>query len=95
MLERFSLDKFAQHPFYQEINWRLVKITGLRPGQKVIDLGAGTGAVTRLLVAAVAGDKGEVIAVEPSESALEGARRNLQGLQGACVRFVQGGAERL
>lgn len=95
MLERFSLDKFAQHSFYQEINWRLVKITGLRPGQKVIDLGAGTGAVTRLLVAAVAGDKGEVIAVEPSESALEGARRNLQGLQGACVRFVQGRAERL
>lgn len=93
--ERFSLDKFAQNSFYQEINWRLVKLTALRPGQKVIDLGAGTGAVTRLLIEAVAGDKGEVIAVEPSQSALEVARRNLQSLHGAAVRFVQGGAERL
>jgi len=95
MQERYSLDKFAQNSFYQEINGRLVKLTCLRPGQKVVDLGAGTGAVTKLLVMAVAGEEGEVIAVEPSKSALEMARLNLQSLQGAALRFVQGGAERL
>jgi ubiquinone/menaquinone biosynthesis C-methylase UbiE len=94
--EQFTLEKFARHPFYQEVNRRLVKLVSLRPGQRVVDLGAGTGAVTRLLVEEVAGCRGaEVIAVEPSTSALEVARRNLAQVSGAVVRFVQGGAERL
>jgi len=96
MAERFTLEKFAANPFYQEVNRRLVALAGLRPGQSVVDLGAGTGAVTRMLVEEVAcAAKAEVIAVEPSGSALEVARRNLESVRGAVVRFVQGGAERL
>ena len=96
MLQQFTLEKFAQNSFYQEVNRRLVALAGLRPGQRVVDLGAGTGAVTRLLVEQVAsGPDAEVIAVEPSESALEAARRNLENIRGAVVRFVQGSAERL
>lgn len=95
-MERFTLEKFAQNPFYQEVNRRLVALAGLRPGLRVVDLGAGTGAVTQLLVEQVACDPGaEVIAVEPSETALETARRNLANIRGAVVRFVQGGAEKL
>ncbi len=45
----FSLEKFASHPFYEEVNRRLVTLTHLRPVEKVVDLGAGTGAVTRQL----------------------------------------------
>ncbi len=94
--QRFGLEKFARHPFYQEVNRRLVQLAGLRPGQRVVDLGAGTGAVTRLLVEEVAGERGaEVIAVEPMASALEAARRNLAHVSGVVVRFVQGKAERL
>ncbi|MEE8386419.1 MAG: methyltransferase domain-containing protein [Dehalococcoidia bacterium] len=96
MPEGFTLDKFAQHPFYLEVNRRLVSLAGLRPGQRVVDLGAGTGAVTRLLVAEVASSPGaEVIAVEPSESALVVARRNLENIRGAVVSFAQGSAEML
>src|SRR3990172_5733358 len=96
MLQQFTLEKFAQNSFYQEVNRRLVALAGLRPGQRVADLGAGTGAVPRLLVERVAsGPDAEVIAVEPSESALEAARRNLENSRGAVVRFVQGSAERL
>ena len=100
MSDRFTLEKFSQNPFYQEVNRRLVALANLRPGLRVVDLGAGTGAVTRLLVAEVAGkDAGarsaEVIAVEPSESATEVARRNLENISDAVVRFAQGGAERL
>ncbi len=92
----FTLEKFASHPFYQEVNRRLVALTGLRKGQKVVDLGAGTGAVTRLLAEEVASGPGaEVIAVEPSETALEVAKRNLENFSGAVIRFIQGGAERL
>lgn len=96
MLDRFSLEKFAQNSFYQEVNRRLVALAGLQPGQRVVDLGAGTGAVTRLLVAEVACEpEPEVIAVEPSWSALEAARRNLENIRGAVVGFAQGSAERL
>ncbi len=103
MADGFTLEKFAQNPFYQEVNRRLVALASLRPGQRVVDLGAGTGAVTRLLVAEVAREPGpparrrgaEVIAVEPSESAIEAARRNLENISGAVVRFAQGSAERL
>ncbi len=96
MADGFTLEKFSQNPFYQEVNQRLVALARPQPGQRVVDLGAGTGAVTRLLVAEVASEPtAEVIAVEPSESAIEAARRNLENISGAVVRFAQGSAERL
>lgn len=95
MTEGYTLEKFARQSFYQEVNQRLVALTHLRRGQSVVDLGAGTGAVTRLLMAEVANSGGQVYAVEPSASAIDVARRNLESLSGAVVRFVQGGAERL
>ncbi len=91
----YTLDKFAREPFYQEVNQRLVALTGLRQGQRVVDIGAGTGAVTRLLAEQVQNNGAEVIALEPSETAIEAARRNLENLRDGLVRFIQGGAERL
>ncbi|MGH2399486.1 MAG: class I SAM-dependent methyltransferase, partial [bacterium] len=88
MSDTFTLERFAQHPFYQEVNRRLVALTGLHRGQSVVDLGAGTGAVTRLLVEQVGCPEAEVIAIEPSETALEAARRNLENIHDAMVRFV-------
>jgi ubiquinone/menaquinone biosynthesis C-methylase UbiE len=96
MANGFTLEKFASHPFYQDVNRRLVALTHLRPGQKVVDVGAGTGAVTRLIAEEVAScPDTEVIAIEPSETAIEVARRNLENLSGAVVGFIQGGAEKL
>jgi len=91
----FTLDRFAQHPFYHEVNKRLVALTQLAKGQRVVDLGAGTGAVTMLIAQEVANHEAEVIAVEPSTTAIEVARRNLEEFRGAIVRFIQGGAEML
>ncbi|MFB0517263.1 MAG: class I SAM-dependent methyltransferase [Candidatus Neomarinimicrobiota bacterium] len=92
----FSFEAFSRHPFYEEVIQRLVDLADLKPGQRVLDLGAGTGAVTRLLVEKVAGRAGsEVIAVEPSASALEIARQSLENVSGAVVRFVQSKAEQL
>jgi ubiquinone/menaquinone biosynthesis C-methylase UbiE len=90
-----SFRKFACQPFYTAINRRLVEMCGLLPFQRVVDLGAGTGAVTTLILETMRPDKGEVVAVEPSESALELARRDLQERWGAVVRFVSGQAENL
>jgi ubiquinone/menaquinone biosynthesis C-methylase UbiE len=92
---KFTLEKFAAHPFYEEVNRRLVSLTDLHQGQHVVDLGAGTGAVTRLLAEEVANDGAEVIAVEPSATAIEVARRNLGNMTGAVISFIQGSAEKL
>ena len=93
---RFSLERFTRHDFYLEVNQRLVELAALRPGLRVIDLGAGTGAVTKLLLQKVSGSTGaEIYAVDPSPSALESARRNLRQLNDAVIRFVQGGAEKV
>jgi ubiquinone/menaquinone biosynthesis C-methylase UbiE len=91
----YTLDKFAQEPFYLEVNRRLVALTGLRKGDRVVDVGAGTGAVTRLLAEQVKNDGAEVIAVEPSDTAIEVAKRNLENLRDGLVRFIQGSAEKL
>ncbi len=91
----FTLDRFAQHSFYHEVNKRLVALTQLAKGQTVVDLGAGTGAVTKLIAQEVANHEAEVIAVEPSTTALKVARRNLEEFRGALVRFIHGGAEML
>lgn len=92
----FSFDAFARHTFYKDVIKRLVSLSDLKPGQRVLDLGAGTGAVTKLLIEEVAGDAAaEVIAVEPSASAIAIARRNLGEISGSVVRFVQAKAERL
>jgi ubiquinone/menaquinone biosynthesis C-methylase UbiE len=91
----FTLDAFAQHPFYQEVNRRLVALTGLRVGQHVVDLGAGTGAVTRLLAEEVKNNGAEVIAVEPSAPAIEVWKRNVESFREGLVRVVQGSAEKL
>ena len=89
----FTLEKFAEHSFYHDVNRRLVALTRLAKGQRVVDLGAGTGAVTKLIAEEVANGNAEVIAIEPSESALEIARRSLEDFRGAVVRFIQGGAQ--
>ena len=90
-----SFRRFASQPFYTAINRSLVEMCGLRPSQRVVDLGAGTGAVTTLILETMHPNKGEVVAVEPSESALELARSDLQERWGAVVRFVSGQAENL
>lgn len=91
----YTLDKFAQEPFYQQVNERLVALTGLREGFRVVDVGAGTGAVTRLLAEQVKNSGAEVIALEPSETAIEAAKRNLESFRDGLIRFIQGSAERL
>ncbi len=47
----------------------------LRPGQHVLDVGCGTGVLTRLAALAVS-DKGETVGIDPSPAMLQVARRN-------------------
>lgn len=89
----FGFEKFSSHGFFQEVNRWLVEHVGIRPGDTVVDLGCGPGAVTELILRHVRADAGAAVyAIDPSPSALETARRRIHS---AVVRFLEGTAERL
>src|SRR5437660_9459975 len=90
--ERFSFEAFTRHPFFTEVNrWIVERVIG--PGrQKIVDLGCGPGAVTKLILERLGGDARnvEVIGIDPSPSALFKARAAIHS-QG--VKFIEGSAE--
>lgn len=93
----YTFEAFSRYDFYRRVNESLVDTTlqvreaAQVPIQRALDLACGTGAVTQLLVERVRKLRQpvEVIAVDPSESALEKARR----LVGNAARFARGTAQ--
>jgi SAM-dependent methyltransferase len=64
-------------------------LAGIRPGMRVLDLGAGTGEVA-LLAAEVVGSEGSVVSVDQSPDVLEYAAAKAAQRGVTTVRFVQG-----
>jgi ubiquinone/menaquinone biosynthesis C-methylase UbiE len=94
-----SFEPFARHEFYRETNTHLVDsalsfLERLDPNEqrRIIDLGCGTGAITRLVLAKVQdlGLKSQIFGIDPSPLALEKAR---QSIASAMVEFLNGSAE--
>jgi ubiquinone/menaquinone biosynthesis C-methylase UbiE len=69
-----------------------LQLTGLRAGMDALDLGCGTGAVTRVMTTIVG--PGRVVGVDYSPARLAEAR-TLAGQQGLEIEFVEGAATRL
>jgi ubiquinone/menaquinone biosynthesis C-methylase UbiE len=61
-----------------------------RPGEAAVDIGSGTGSVTRALASAVTGD-GSALGIEPNEKFRTVAARRAAG-EGSTARFVEGDA---
>jgi ubiquinone/menaquinone biosynthesis C-methylase UbiE len=87
--QEFSFEPFSRHAFFTEVNRWIVDRVICRGCRRVVDLGCGPGAVTRLILDRLDPD-GEVIAIDPSESALARAR---EAIRCKAVRFVKGSAE--
>src|SRR3990172_2320848 len=68
------------------INYRLVGDARLRPGQRVLDLGAGTGYPSALAAQAV-GQRGAVVGLDLAEEMVEAARRKAKALGLSNVTF--------
>ena len=94
-----SFEPFARHEFYRETNTDLVEsalsfLERLDPNvqRRIVDLGCGTGAITRLILGKVQrlGLKAQILGIDPSPLALDKAR---QGVANAMVKFLNGSAE--
>ena len=92
----FSFSAFANAPFYVKNNEDLVSLSGVCPGQSVVDLACGVGGVTKLIFEKLRGAKDSMITgVDLSSSALKQAREDFKDAKDAMVEFVQGRAEHL
>ena len=94
-----SFEPFARHEFYRETNTHLVEsalsfLERLDPNvqRRIVDLGCGTGAITRLVLAKVQrlGLQAQILGIDPSPLALDQAR---QSIASAMVKFLNGSAE--
>lgn len=61
------------------LNYRLVGDARIRPGQRVLDLGSGTG-YPAIVAADAVGNQGEVLGLDLSEEMLDRAKRKAYGL---------------
>ncbi|WP_328551856.1 class I SAM-dependent methyltransferase [Streptomyces sp. NBC_00358] len=73
---------------------RLAALSGAQRGDRVLDVGCGTGYLTRRMALAV-GPEGSVTGVDPSPSVLAYARRKDRAGQGAACGYREGVAEDL
>ncbi len=75
--------------------WLAIHLSHVRPGQRVLDLAAGTGDLSRRL-ARLVGEQGEVVAADINAAMLRRGRERLvdEGLVGN-LRYVQADAEQL
>ncbi len=89
--EQFSFEAFTRHPFFTEVNRWIVERVVCPGRRKIVDLGCGPGAVTKLILERL-GDAGnaEVIGIDPSPSALTKARA---AIHSRVVKFIEGSAE--
>ncbi|MFQ5797716.1 MAG: class I SAM-dependent methyltransferase [Bacteroidota bacterium] len=96
VIGEFSFKRFAQQQFYREVNQRLIQLSGIQPGQHVVDLACGVGTVTGMILQKLQGAKDSVvIAIDTSAEELQLAREALEKVGKGIVRFVQGSVEQL
>src|SRR5258708_29323850 len=88
---RFSFEGFTPHRFSTDVNrWIVERV--ICPGRrKIVDLGCGPGAVTKLILERLDDARNaEVIGIDPSPSALSRARA---AIHSKVVQFIEGSAE--
>ncbi len=94
--EEFSFSAFSNLPFYKQVNARLLDLAEVGRQRRIIDLGCGTGGVTKLILERLQSAKETVIfAVDHSASALRDAVTELGGRKDAVIRFVQSPVQNL
>ena len=90
----FSFSTFSKNAFYGELNARLVDMTEVADGQRIVDLACGTGGVTRLILERIKDARDSVIiAMDQSAAALKQAMDDLKDIRDNAVQFVNSRVE--
>jgi SAM-dependent methyltransferase len=76
----------------ERVNHQLLARSAIAPGEKVLEVGCGTGAAT-LPLAQAAGDTGEVVGIDISEPMLAAARERISQSGRRNVKLVQADAQ--
>ena len=92
----FSFSTFSKNAFYGELNARLVDMTDVAGGQRIVDLACGTGGVTRLILERIKDARDSVIiAMDQSAAALKQAMEDLKDIRDNAVQFVHSRVEQV
>jgi ubiquinone/menaquinone biosynthesis C-methylase UbiE len=84
-----TLELRGRTPAQARLRRRFLRFVPVRAGQRVLEIGCGTGVVLRDLMALV-GTRGEVTGLDPSRTMLERARTLARGAPGAPLRLRLG-----
>ena len=94
--EEYSFTRFANLPFYTRVNARLLDLAGVGRQRRIVDLGCGTGGVTRLIIDRLQSAKDSVIyAVDHSTSALKAAADEIGERRGVAIKYVHSEVQNL
>ena len=89
-----TLEMRGRTPAQVRLRRRFLRFVPVRPGQRVLEIGCGTGVVLRDLMRLV-GKRGEVTGLDPSRTMLERARGLARGAAGGPLRLRHGDGNQL
>jgi len=92
--EQYAFNAFANLPFYSSINSEFIEIANIYDKKSIVDLGCGTGNITKLILKKLQSAKDSVIyAVDSSKSALKTATNEVEN--NPIVKFIHSEVQNL
>ena len=86
--EEYNFNKFSNLPFYTEINAKFLEFAKIDDQKTIVDLGCGTGGITKLLIERLKNAKETVIyAIDHSKTALKTAANEIEETKNILVKF--------
>ncbi|MBI2033335.1 MAG: methyltransferase domain-containing protein [Candidatus Levybacteria bacterium] len=93
---QFSFEAAGKDPQYTEINKSFINTTlEVIPGSRIVDIGSGTGMLTRLIRGRYYGLPATIIGVEPDRTSFAIAQKEIGPLAETNIQFLNAGGENL
>ena len=94
--EEYSFTSFSNLPFYTKVNARLLDLADVGKRRRIVDLGCGTGGVTKLILERLQSARESVIyAVDHSASALKTAAEEIGERRDVVINYVHSEVQNL
>ncbi|MDA0596444.1 MAG: class I SAM-dependent methyltransferase [Chloroflexi bacterium] len=94
--EEYNFTSFSNLPFYTKVNERLLDLAEVGKQRKIVDLGCGTGGITKLILERLQSAKDTVIyAVDHSRTALKAAAEEIGERKDVAIKYVHSEVQNL